>query len=496
MIKRSSRTKRMAHSIIIAGILLLFVGLALSLSVHSMLLALVCGAGIALMVMYLGVLNLTPDGSRAQSTERTLEVASGMLKHLNNGLTKESAEIICALLLPETSAKAIAITNTEEVLGYNGVLPTNAVAGTQVYGPTVEVLESKRMETFASVDGKMKSQDALTGNTVSSASAVDAGVASAPLVQVSHAVDASGDAAPALPNYVFGIIVPLLVQDKTVGTIKLYYRSGLEIDRTQLAIARGFGELLSTQLSSHELDRQAELTARAEVKALQAQINPHFLFNTLNTIAALTRTQPTEARDLLREFSVFYRRTLENSEHQLIPLSQELEQTRRYLTIEKARFGQDRIVEREHIEFGCDMVLVPSFLVQPIVENAVRHAMRDVGPLHIDVHVATDGDDILIAVTDDGLGMSPEVSARLLDRATATVATAQDSGIALRNVTERIQRFYGVSSGIEILSKLDEGTSVTLRLGDAALQLRQDDEDDELWDDVEDELEVDRVGEG
>ena len=118
-----------------------------------------------------------------------------------------------------------------------------------------------------------------------------------------------------------------------MATIKLYYRRGIEIDRTQLAIAEGLGELLSTQLSSYELDRQAELTARAEVKALQAQINPHFLFNTLNTIASLTRTNPNKARDLLREFSVFYRRTLESSQGALIPLSQELTQTRRYLTI-------------------------------------------------------------------------------------------------------------------------------------------------------------------
>ena len=130
-----------------------------------------------------------------------------------------------------------------------------------------------------------------------------------------------------------GIIVPLVVADRPVGTVKLYYRHAHLIDRTQLRIARGLAELLSTQLSAYELDRQAELTARAEVKALQAQINPHFLFNTLNTIASFTRTDPTKARDLLREFSVFYRRTLEGAESN-IPLIRELEQVRRYLKIE------------------------------------------------------------------------------------------------------------------------------------------------------------------
>ena len=323
----------------------------------------------------------------------------------------------------------------DKVLALEGMVDTPFVPGTPNAKPTLEVLESKRMETFVSVD--QESQDVRRfsiGNR-----------------RQGHA---------------FGIIVPLLVQDHAVGTVKLYYRRDVEIDRTQLAIAEGLGTLLSTQLSSYELDRQAELTARAEVKALQAQINPHFLFNTLNTIASFTRTNPTKARDLLREFSMFYRRTLESSEKTLISLSQELEQTRRYLKIEKARFGESRIVETEHVEEGCEELPVPSFLVQPIVENAVRHAMRDEGPLHIDVQVVTDGDDILIAVADDGLGMDKSVADRLL---AATVephpsGSGQGTGMALRNVAERIERFYGVGSGVEIVSKPGEGTCVTLRL--------------------------------
>ncbi len=265
----------------------------------------------------------------------------------------ESAPIICSLLLPQTSAAAIGLTDREHVLGFEGDIPTTHLPGSRISGPTSEVLASCRMETFVSIDSRqqvLKRKGAARGSA-------------------------------------FGIIVPLMVQDKAVGAIKLYYRRGIDIDRTQLAIAEGLGQLLSTQLSSYELDRQAELTARAEVKALQAQINPHFLFNTLNTIASLTRTDPEKARNLLREFAGLYRRTLESSPDALIPLSQELTQVRSYLTIEKARFGEKRIIESEHVEAGCEDILVPSFLVQPIVENAVRHAMRDEGPLHIDVHV-------------------------------------------------------------------------------------------------------------
>ena len=131
---------------------------------------------------------------------------------------------------------------------------------------------------------------------------------------------------------------------------RFYYRHSRQVNRTQYALAAGFAELLSTQLAIHELELQEELTARAEVRALQAQINPHFLFNTLNTIAALTRTEPLRARELLREFAQFYRATLDNS-GSLIPVTREVVQTMRYLKFEKARFGEDRILV--HVDIAC-----------------------------------------------------------------------------------------------------------------------------------------------
>lgn len=380
------------------------------------------GADIAVMLL--------PGEVQTNATERTLRMASFALEHMKGGLIPENCKAICELLLPETKALAVAITDTEFVQGYAGEgvgeFPPGSPIHTQA---TREVLACGMMKLFSDI----VPQD-----------------------------DKSAQVVPA------GIVVPLIVRDKAIGTIKFYYRNRHDMDRSQLAIARGFGELLSTQLSADELDRQAELTAKAEVKALQAQINPHFLFNTLNTIAALTRSDPVQARNLLREFAVFYRQTLENSES-MIPLSRELEQTRRYLKFEHARFGEDRILESEHVEEGCEDVLVPSFLIQPIVENAVRHAMRDEGPLQIEVHVATEGNDVLIAVTDDGLGMDEDVAARLLAASSGPDANnPKGTGIALRNVAERVERFYGVGSGIEIMSKPGEGTSVTVRLVDVA----------------------------
>ena len=427
---------RIAGAVLVVCALALSVVLLRSVNDGLLVVAMLVGCGMAAVIVMSGAISVTPEDTRSEATERTLRVAANTLAHLRGGLTEENARAICALLLPETRAVGIAITDTTKVLALEGPIDTPFVPGTANAKPTLEVLESKRMETFVSVD--QESQDVRR-----------------------FSIGRRRD------GHLFGVIVPLFVQERAVGTIKLYYRRDLDIDRTQLAIAEGLGSLLSTQLSSYELDRQAELTARAEVKALQAQINPHFLFNTLNTIASFTRTNPTKARDLLREFSTFYRRTLESSEKTLISLSQELEQTRRYLKIEKARFGESRIVETEHVESGCGELPVPSFLVQPIVENAVRHAMRDEDPLHIDIQVATDGDDILIAVVDDGLGMDKAVADRLLAAAAeprANAAPGQGTGMALRNVAERVERFFGAGSGVEIVSKPDEGTSVTLRL--------------------------------
>lgn len=413
----------------------------------------VAGVGLATVITMASSNLLALDDHRSQATERTLRVASATQYHMRGGLTEEGCHAVCQLLLPETDATAIAMTDTHKTLAYVGEGSYGAGEGSPNSSPTSEVLSNGRIQTFSN----------LNENQWKPAEGVLAGFTS-----------------EAVKSYPVGIIVPLTVSERTVGTIKLYYRNGSEINRTQMAIARGFAELLSSQLSVYELDRQAELTARAEVKALQAQINPHFLFNTLNTIAAFTRTDPTRARDLLREFSVFYRRTLEGTEAP-IRLADELEQTRRYLTIERARFGDDRILWTDDVEEGCEDIKVPAFIIQPIVENAVRHAMREEGPLHIDVQVATDGEDVLIAVADDGVGMDEDVAKRMLSDESGASPTRSSSGtgIALRNVADRIELFYGEGSGIEIMSKVGSGTCVTLRLVGVAPSVSSDDDWDE-----------------
>lgn len=404
---------------------------------HSNLLsALFAGVMLAIVVAWSTAQLVSPVDKRLQATERTLRVASATLVHMADGLSEQGCMAVCQLLLSETAASAIAMTDTRTTLAYVGSEVGIVPVATKISTAVKNVLESKRVQTFTLGD-----QD-----------------------EWKDEFSFSSPQSSKLVPFPAGIIAPLIVSDKSIGTLKLYYARKQDITHTQITIVCGLAELLSTQLLAYELDRQAELTARAEVKALQAQINPHFLFNTLNTIASFTRTNPEKARLLLRDFSSFYRHTLESSQT-LIPLSEELQQTRRYLQIEKARFGEDRIIENERIAPNCADILVPGFMVQPIVENAVRHAMKDDEPLHIDVLAVVDDCDVLISVCDDGLGMDPKTADRLLQSTKTSIAhDPRGTGIALRNVAERIERFYGAGSGVEIVSKLGEGTCVTLRL--------------------------------
>lgn len=399
---------------------------------HQSLITLVACALMAAFLPVFAYLISSPDSLRSQYTEQTLAVASEMLGDITEGLTRESAEAICRRLLPETRAMTISVTNTEQILACVGDLADDFPPGSPIHTITTRyVIEHGIAQSFTS------------------------------------AMDVHGELGKRR-HIPAGIVAPLKIRGKAVGTLKFYYRSPRHVNRMQYALASGFAELLSTQLTVHELERQAELTARAEVRALQAQINPHFLFNTLNTIAALTRTEPLRARELLREFAQFYRATLDNS-GQLIPIRREIDQTMRYLTFEKARFGEDRIQLTVDVDEDVEDVLVPAFIIQPLVENAVRHAMPDEGALNIAIAVrGAENETVNIWVTDNGVGMDEETAARLFDVSTTppdpSAPQGGGAGVAMHNISERVKRFYGPHSRATVESTPGAGTTIGLCL--------------------------------
>jgi two-component system, LytTR family, sensor histidine kinase LytS len=360
------------------------------------------------------------DHLQAMQSHQALEIANESLSFLRQGLTYETAAAVCRIALKESEAASVAITDTDHVLGFAGVgQDHHTVGGPIITRATHEALEANEHRILAT-RGEIGCPDPTC-------------------------------------KLVAAIVVPLEMRGAAVGTLKFYYTSPDQLTETQVTMVEGLGKLLSTQLELSELDRQTELATRMELKALQAQINPHFLFNTINTIASLIRTDPPKARELLREFAGFYRRTLENND-EMIPLSQELDYVRKYVMFEQARFG-DRVEASLHVSPELHQVLVPAFVLQPLVENAVQHGMPPSGTLHIDVGARESDDLIHVEVVDDGVGIAPRDLPRVLEP-----GFGKGLGIALKNVDDRLKGYFGPCCGLSVASTQGRGTTVTLTI--------------------------------
>lgn len=392
---------------------------------------LVAGVIFTLSVVSFVWMLLDPDTQTATQTDGILQLASQMLDCTKEGLTTEAAQQICELLLPATPAMAVAITDRENILGYAGYNAENNQPGRAIRTTaTKETLEDGKPRVLHRVD--------------------DIG-----LPMSSARINAA-------------IVQPLYIGHSIEGTLKFYYRRSNQISNTQQSLAHGFAELLSTQMAASALEEQVKLTTSMELKALQAQINPHFLFNTINTIASLIRTDPTKARVLLRDFAVFYRSTLENADD-LIELERELKQVERYVSFEVARFGEDRL----HLDIDVDPYMLdmrmPSFMIQPIVENSVKHAMRAEGQLVITITGFITDDYVIVRVTDNGKGMSKETAANMMNAESTT-----GLGIAVKNVHDRLKGYFGPDSRMEVESKLAVGTTVSFYLNRAIAEGEED----------------------
>lgn len=213
-----------------------------------------------------------------------------------------------------------------------------------------------------------------------------------------------------------------------------------------------------------------EATLRARLRALQAQINPHFLFNAFNALAELTHHDPVVAERLVGDLAFLFRYSLRSSSAGTVALSQELEAIDRYLRVEKARLGDRLRVERD-IESGTGDLQVPGLVLQPLVENAVQHAVAtrpEGGLVRIRVH-RVDGY-TQIAVEDDGPGFPESILARLqamtLDESLAEFELATGTGGAgggLANVTQRLALQYRGAATL-LVKRLSPGTRVELRI--------------------------------
>ncbi len=202
-----------------------------------------------------------------------------------------------------------------------------------------------------------------------------------------------------------------------------------------------------------KLEEQTKVLLEARMDALQRQIQPHFLFNTLSSIATLTRVDPERARDMIVKLANILRTVLKDREA-FVPLREELALTDDYLDIETARFGQKLRVAKE-IEADTLDLLVPSMLLQPLIENSIKHGLEPrISGGTVTLRSRVQDGRLLVEVEDDGVGVSDDLDS----------APKRGTGIGMRNVRERLHVLYGGAERFDMVSRPGRGTRISIEM--------------------------------
>jgi two-component system LytT family sensor kinase len=264
------------------------------------------------------------------------------------------------------------------------------------------------------------------------------------------------------------MLVPVRVNGKAKYHLALSAgRTGRSLLSDELAFLSAIGESASRALELLEFERERRnrreresslkrLLAEAELKALRAQINPHFLFNALNTIADLITSEPEKAEAMTERLAEVFRCVLARTDREMIRVSEEIDFLRTYLAIEQTRFG-DRLRVSIEIDPEIAGALIPSFILQPIVENAIKHGLSprlEGGELRI--LALKDADELRLVVEDDGAGWQ----ARTMNEEKAR----SQGGVGLRNVNERLRAIYGERASLKIVGSTGKGVAVTIAI--------------------------------
>lgn len=356
------------------------------------------------------------EQQKAKQSQILLEITNETISYLKYGLNDITAGKVCRLIYEKLNVFAVAITDLERILAFVG-------AGSDHHKPGKGILTKSTQQTIKENKTKV--------------------LINRPEI---------GCPQPNCPLN-SAIVIPLDINGQAVGTLKFYFQRYDEITENILTVAEGLARLLSTQLALAEVNRQTELTCQAELKALRAQINPHFLFNTLNTIAVFCRTKPEEAKKLLVQFADFFRKSLERNE-EMVTLREELEYVQSYLFFERARFG-DKLQFIEEIEPLARQKMVPALVLQPLVENAIKHGVSNKGITKIKVNVSLENNSLKFIVADNGIGISSEEQKNILK-----LGIGKGLGIGLYNINERLKAIYGYKYGLVIDSRPNKGTIV------------------------------------
>jgi two-component system, LytTR family, sensor kinase len=371
------------------------------------------GIGLAVIAVAVrrAIHGVPPDRAVGAAMQAALHAASATLPHLRRGLTPRSAERAVPHLRALTGAAAIALADNQAVLAIDG-----------------EGREQVRPGDLLSRLLARTRDDRL------------------------HIVQRLISSDPSCPLH-SAVLAPLLVQDKRAGTLIAFYHAVGRPSSDELRVVQEAASLVSAQIELSVIADQEERLAQAELRALRAQISPHFIYNALAAVAGDIHARPEEARELLIDFAEFTRYLFRDG-RSYVTLGEELAYVERYLRLEQARF-------RDHLHVSLDIpaqtrgAVVPAMSLQPLVENAVRHGVeRRAGTGRVTIAAFTRGDDVELRVTDDGVGIAPE-------RVAAVLAGA-GAGIGIANVDARLRASFGERYGLRIESMPGTGTTAVM----------------------------------
>lgn len=375
--------------------------------------------GIAIFIGIIENIYLEQEKIAASQAEKALKIANLTLPFLRKGLNFQVAQKVVDIIYNIVDVAAVAITDTHQILAHKGLGEDHHLSGSNILTQvTRSVIDSRNYKIIS------KKKD------------IDCDVKSCKLKSA--------------------IVVPLKQQDIVVGTLKLYRQEENSITSLDVELALGLAQLFSTQLELSRLDYQEKLLVESELKNLQAQINPHFLFNAINTIVSFIPIDSSKAKTLLISLADLFRKSLKNRQ-ELVDLTTELEHIASYLEIERARFG-DKLKVNYQLEEGLNCQL-PPLILQPIVENAVIHGIlpKNIGG-SITIKSKQKSQDIILEVIDDGVGMEWEPLNRLIDEEN------DNKSIGIKNVNKRLVNLYGEDYCLTVDSKINEGTCVQIRI--------------------------------
>ncbi|KUP22526.1 hypothetical protein AWJ19_00445 [Paenibacillus sp. DMB5] len=342
----------------------------------------------------------------AKQSKLALDIANKTLPYFRN-INPQSLRTICEIIKDDIGADAVAITDTGHIRAYVGV-------GEEYYTDTDEIISEETKKTISSGEITIRDDDTEYMNR-------------------------------AIRSL---IIIPLKEKGEVTGALKIYYTKAHKITYSLQAMAVGLSQIISTLMEVSRVEGIKEMANKAELKALQTSINPHFLFNALNAIASSIRIDPDKARELIVNLSGYMRYNLELTD-EFIDIRRELQQVQQYVEIEKARFGSRLAVEYDIDEVE---VRIPSLIIQPLVENAIVHGiLKARGQGTVTISVKDLGKAVRVGIADTGAGISEETIERVYS------GNMPDNKIGLYNVHQRVKLIYGQGLTIQ---RLDKGTDI------------------------------------